>query len=118
METTHDDLGIGQAPLRMRAVTVRTIVAGTPIRTFKWDSASSNYSEYGGTTLQTINDATSVSINQNGDELVIGRNSVSQIFILTNGVWSRRATVSGTSGEGKSVRVANDGKGIHDRERH
>tara|TARA_B100000475_G_C15020645_1_gene324080 strand:- start:1369 stop:1881 length:513 start_codon:yes stop_codon:yes gene_type:complete len=37
-------------------------------------------------------------------------NGVSQIYILTNEIWGRRTTVSGTSGEGKSVRAANDGK--------
>ena len=87
--------------------------SGAPVKTFKWDPSAETYNEYGGTTLYAINNADSISINQNGDKVVIGTNTnTSQIYTLAGGNWNRRTTVSGTSGEGKvgCVRVANDGR--------
>ena len=87
--------------------------SGAPVKTFKWDPSTETYNEYGGTTLYAVNNADSISINQNGDKAVIGTNTnTSQIYTLADGTWNRRTTVSGTSGEGKvgCVRVANDGR--------
>ena len=87
--------------------------SGAPVKTFKWDPSAETYNEYGGTTLYAVNNADSISINQNGDKAVIGTNTnTSQIYTLADGTWNRRTTVSGTSGEGKvgCVRVANDGR--------
>ena len=87
--------------------------SGAPVKTFKWDPLTETYNEYGGTTLYAVNNADSISINQNGDKAVIGTNTnTSQIYTLADGTWNRRTTVSGTSGEGKvgCVRVANDGR--------
>ena len=87
--------------------------SGAPVKTFKWDPSTETYNEYGGTTLYAVNNADSISINQNGDKVAIGTNTnTSQIYTLADGTWNRRTTVSGTSGEGKvgCVRVANDGR--------
>jgi hypothetical protein len=87
--------------------------SGAPVKTFKWDPSAETYNEYGGTTLYAVNNADSISINQNGDKAVIGTNTnTSQIYTLADRTWNRRTTVSGTSGEGKvgCVRVANDGR--------
>jgi hypothetical protein len=87
--------------------------SGAPVKTFKWDPSTETYNEYGGTTLYAVNNADSISINQNGNKAVVGTNTnTSQIYTLADGTWNRRTTVSGTSGEGKvgCVRVANDGR--------
>jgi hypothetical protein len=87
--------------------------SGEPVKTFKWNTQTETYDEYGGTTLYTVTNATSLSINQNGDKAVVGTSSnASLIYTLADKTWNRRTTVSGTTGEGKAgcVSAANEGR--------